>query len=100
MSIEQFRNRQSVSLGPDPASDGATTTEETGNVQVIHGIYMHSQPLGGMTVRRARAELFERLNLDPDAMAVVDGNPVDEDTILAEGQTLNFVKHAGERGSE
>lgn len=69
-----------------------------GDVEVIHGVYAHSLPLAGMTVRQARAELEQRMNIDPDAMAVVDGRETDEDTILAQGQVLNFVKHAGEKG--
>jgi hypothetical protein len=68
-------------------------------VEVIHGVYAHSLPLAGMTVRQARAELEQRMNIDPDAMAVVDGHEADEDTILAQGQVLNFVKHAGEKGA-
>jgi hypothetical protein len=31
-------------------------------------------------------------------MAVVDGREAGEDTVLAQGQVLNFVKHAGEKG--
>jgi hypothetical protein len=62
-------------------------------------VYAHSLPLAGMTVRQARAELGQRMNIDPDAMAVVDGHETDEDTVLAQGQVLNFVKHAGEKGT-
>ncbi len=102
MSHEQFRHAQ-LNLGPngDPddfAGGASTATESTGVVEVIHGVYAHSMPLAGMTVRQARAELEERMNLAPDALAVVDGNEVDEDTVLAEGQVLNFVKHSGEKG--
>ena len=86
--------------GGAPADDfGATATMPTGNVDVIHGVYAHSLPLAGMTVRQARAEVEQRMNIDPDAMAVVDGREVDEDTVLAQGQVLNFVKHAGEKGA-
>ena len=51
-----------------------------------------------MTVRTARGELEERMNIDPDAVAVVDGVEVDPDVTLREGQVLNFVKPAGEKG--
>jgi hypothetical protein len=82
--------------GPDPFdSEGAGVS---GSVEVIHGIYAHSQPIAGMTVRQARCELEESMNIDPDAMAVVDGHEVKDDAVLAEGQVLNFVKHAGEKG--
>jgi hypothetical protein len=99
MSNERERMND-FSPGPDPFSDdfAATATATQGSVDVIHGVYAHSLPLAGMTVRQARGELQERMNIDPDAIAIVDGNEVDEDTVLAENQVLNFVKHAGEKG--
>ena len=91
---------ESFGTGPDPFSDQFTssTAVADGRVEVIHGVYAHSLPLGGMTVAQARAELADRMNMDPEATAVIDGNHVPEDTILNEGNTLNFVKHAGEKG--
>jgi hypothetical protein len=100
MSIERERLTD-FSSGPDPFSDefAATAVAATqGNVEVIHGVYAHSLPLAGMAVRDARLELEDRMNIDPEAVAVVDGRQADEDTVLAEGQVLNFVKHAGEKG--
>lgn len=99
MTSEQLRHND-FSTGPDPFSDSASATAVAGegHVDVICGVYAHSLPLGGMRVRDARNELVERMNIDPEAVAVVDGNLVDEDTVLAEGQTLTFVKHAGEKG--
>ena len=47
---------------------------------------------------RARAELEERMNIDPEATAVIDGVEANEGTVLREGQVLNFVKPAGEKG--
>jgi hypothetical protein len=51
-----------------------------------------------MSVRDARSELQDRMNIDPDAVAVIDGVEVDEDAVLQERQVLNFVKRAGEKG--
>jgi hypothetical protein len=79
-----------------PPADGTTT--RSGRVQVIHGVYAHSLPLAGMTVRQARAELEERMNIDPIAVAVVDGAEAGEDAVLREGQVLNFLTPAGEKG--
>ena len=86
--------------GPEPFNDGfdTATAVADGRVEVIHGVYAHSLPLAGMTVRTARGELEERMNIDPDAVAVVDGVEVDPDVTLREGQVLNFVKPAGEKG--
>ena len=101
MSNERLRN-PSFTAGPDTAIDEFDTSTPTstgeGNIDVIHGVFAHTAPFAGMTVRHARAELEERMNIDPEATTFVDGNEVDEDTVLEEGQVLNFVKHAGERG--
>jgi hypothetical protein len=95
----QERIRDDDFTGAMPADEFfSTAAVPGGNVEVMHGVYAHSLPLAGMTVRQARAELEQRMNIDPDAMAVVDGHESDEDTILAQGQVLNFVKHAGEKG--
>ncbi len=84
-----------------PAGDdcaGTATATRFGRVDVIHGVYAHSLPLAGMTVRQARTELEERMNIDPEAVAVVDGSETLEDTVLREGQVLNFLTPAGEKG--
>ena len=99
MSTEQLTR---PGFGGDPkTTDEFGPAEDTpaGNVGVIHGIYTHSYPLAGMTVRRARAELSERFNIAPDALATVDANEVDDDFVLTVGQVLNFVKDAGEKGT-
>ncbi len=91
---------ENLDAGPDPFSDdfATGTATLTGRVEVIHGVYAHSLPLAGMTVRQARSELEDRMNIDPDAIAVIDGVEANEDTVLEENQVLNFVKPAGEKG--
>ena len=99
MQTETLR-RETLSTGPVPFGDefAAAGAAVTGRVDVIHGVYAHSLPLAGMAVRAARTELEERMNIDPDAVAVVDGVEVDENYVLRENQVLNFVKPAGEKG--
>lgn len=99
MPNEQLRHND-FSTGPEPFSDSecAAAVAGEGHVNVICGVYAHAMPICGMRVHDARNELVERMNIDPDAVAVVDGHLVDEETVLSEGQTLNFVKHAGEKG--
>ena len=99
MPIER-ENPELLSTGPDPLSDdfSSGTAVAEGQVEVVHGVYAHSLPINGMTVAQARDELAERLNIAPDALAVVDGHQVVDDTVLREGNVLNFVKPAGEKG--
>jgi hypothetical protein len=86
--------------GPEPFSDeqAPAADRREGRVDVIHGVYAHSLPLAGLSVRQARVELQERMNIPADALAVVDGVEAGEDTVLREGQVLNFIKPAGEKG--
>ena len=100
MSKERARSRE-VSTGPDAFSDGFESSPAVDtSVEVIHGVHSHTLPLVGMTVSQAREELSERMHIDPEALAVVDGEEVSQeaDFVLAGRQTLNFVKPAGERG--
>ena len=78
--------------------DEQAVATAVGDVSVVHGVYAHSYPLAGLRVRDARNHLEQRMNIDPDAVAIVDGDEASEDTMLAEGQVLTFVKHAGEKG--
>lgn len=102
MPTETMRPER-VSTGPALDSDEfatgtATLAPRTGRVDVIHGVYAHSLPLAGRTIREARQELEDRMNIAPEAVAVVDGLEVGEEEILNENQTLNFVSPAGEKG--
>lgn len=100
MSIEAMRPER-VTTGPAADSDEFATTAtlpRTGRVEVIHGVYAHSLPLAGKTVRECREELADRMNIAPEAVAVVDGVEVGEEEILNENQVLNFLSPAGEKG--
>jgi hypothetical protein len=100
MLSERTPHESLFSVGPQPFSDGFAPAATGGerHVEVIHGVFAHSLPLVGMSIGQARSELQERMHIDPDAVPVLDGQEVDEDTVLAEGQVLNFVKRAGEKG--
>ena len=98
MSNERERTA-ALSTGPDPSSDPFEPSDAgQGRVEVIHGVYSHSMPLVGMSVDQVRGDLSDRMHIDPQAVAVVDGDPVTEDFVLAEGQVLTFVKAVGEKG--
>ncbi len=88
------------STGRGPASDPfEPLSASQGSVEVIHGVYSHTMPLVGMSIDQVRGELSDRMHIDPEAVAVVDGEPVSEELVLAEGQVLTFVKPAGEKGA-
>ncbi|MFN3477060.1 MAG: hypothetical protein ACK4Z6_05845 [Candidatus Methylomirabilales bacterium] len=70
-----------------------------GKVRVIYGVHALEAPLAGRTVDDVRSSLEQALNISPRAVAVVDGIEVDANYILQEGEQLEFVRLAGEKGS-
>ena len=69
-----------------------------GLVTVLHAPYAEQLPVGEMSVRTVRERFTDRLDIHPDAEAFVDGNAVDDDTIVHEGQRLMFMRPSGEKG--
>ena len=51
-----------------------------------------------MSVRDIRDSFRDRLDIHPEAVAFVDGDPVDDDTVIHEGQRLMFMRPSGEKG--
>jgi hypothetical protein len=51
-----------------------------------------------MTVQQIRERFGDRLDIDPQSQAIVDGNEVNESTVVRAGQLLTFVRKAGEKG--
>lgn len=99
MAEKQKKHKLNLGGTPStPADLNDDVPQSAGNVDVIHGVYAHSLPLAGMSVKQARKELVNKMNIDPQATAVIDGNEANDNTILTEGQVLTFVKPAGEKG--
>jgi hypothetical protein len=67
-------------------------------VTVSHGPFAEDLPVAGMTISQVRSGFSDRLDIHPQAMALIDGNPVDDTTTLRAGQTLMFIRQAGEKG--
>ena len=69
-----------------------------GMATVTHGPYAEVLPIAEMTVSQVRSRFRDRLDIHPEAMAMLDGNPVDDTTTVRAGQTLMFIRQAGEKG--
>ncbi len=101
----QFRHLNSelgrlepISLGNPDDGEPQTRADST-NVTVSYGIHHGRYPIGGMTVRDARQALQKLINIDPSAVAVIDGSPVDEDQRVSAAVTmLAFVKPSAMKG--
>lgn len=68
-------------------------------VTVENGVNHLSAELGDKTVGEIRSMLRQALNIDPRAAAYVNGNSADADTMVADGDEVEFVKAAGTKGN-
>ncbi len=78
-----------------------SATAEAGiarRVRVVYGIHSLSVGVAGKTVSEVRVALGQAMNISPRAIALVDGQEVNEGQILLPGQYLEFVRQAGEKG--
>ncbi len=70
-----------------------------GSVFCRHGIHSGWFPIAGMRLGDARPILNQPLNIDPEAVAVVNGQIVGDDFIIGENvELLNFVKKSSIKG--
>jgi hypothetical protein len=93
--------REALGAGPDGAGLGSIFSDAAGDgslITVEYGLYREQLPGGGMTVRQIRARYADRFDIDPDSVAILNGRAVDENTMVSEGQELQFSKHIGEKG--
>jgi hypothetical protein len=85
------------------ASSGSSTLfEDAPDIQlpvtVSCGPYVEQLPVGNLAVSEIRRRFRDRLDLDPNSQAVLDGNDVGDETIVRPGQALMFTRRAGEKG--
>jgi hypothetical protein len=69
-----------------------------GQVKVSYGVHHLEAAIAGKAVGEVRQALKEPLNIDPRALALVNGRDVAASYILKEGDQLEFVRLAGEKG--
>ena len=83
-----------------PGGAGLFDDNEPSNqlVSVSSGPYLEQLPVGNMPVGEVRRRFADRFDIDPNAQAVLDGQPVDDQTTVQPGQALMFTRRAGEKG--
>ncbi len=70
----------------------------TGQVKISYGVHSLEAAIAGKSVAEVRQALKEPLNLDPRALALVNGRDAAASYVLKEGDQLEFVRLAGEKG--
>jgi hypothetical protein len=72
---------------------------ENKNVSISSGPYAEDLPVAGMTVGGIRTKFADRFDIAAKSQAVLNGNQVDDNTVLKAGEQLMFIQHAGEKGA-
>jgi hypothetical protein len=107
-SMEQLRNpRRSTRAeeglrGPAPFGAGSSENaalEDEGTVTVIWGANMDELPAAGLTIDELRSQLGSAYNIAPDAEVNVNGVTARGDTRVRSGDSVEFVRAAGEKGA-
>ena len=70
----------------------------SGMVKISYGVHNLEVAIAGKSVSEVRQSLKEPLNIDPRALALVNGRDVAASYILNQGDQLEFVRLAGEKG--
>jgi sulfur carrier protein ThiS len=70
----------------------------SGQVKISYGVHSLEAAIAGKSVAEVRQALKEPLNIDPRALALVNGKDVPAAYVLKEGDQLEFVRLAGEKG--
>ncbi len=70
----------------------------TGLVKISYGVHSLEAAIAGKAVGEVRQALKEPLNIDPRALALVNGRDVAAAYVLKAGDQLEFVRLAGEKG--
>jgi hypothetical protein len=69
-----------------------------GLVKISYGVHSLEAAIAGKAVAEVRQALKEPLNIDPRALALVNGRDAAASYVLKEGDQLEFVRLAGEKG--
>jgi len=98
-----MQEQRRPSLQPTGAGSGAAgiwddAGAEPGLATVAHGPYAEQLPVARMSVADVRARFGDRLDIDPGAVALLDGREAGEGDRVEPGQYLMFVRRAGEKG--
>jgi hypothetical protein len=92
LSSKRLKEAKGLPISAPPVGEGV------GKVRVVYGVHALSVGVAGRTVGDVRVVLGQAMNISPRAIALVNGQEVNEGQILLPGQHLEFVRQAGEKG--
>lgn len=93
---EKKRTEKENPIGGDGGSVFDNLTP--GVVHIGSGPYAEDLPVAGKTVGEIRQKYSDRYDINPQSVAIINGKPAGEDSVLMDRDTLLFIHHAGEKG--
>jgi hypothetical protein len=92
------RTKESSSSTVAKEAPPMSDEECTRDVEVIYGASVQTLALAGLTVAQARPLVETILAVNPRSPALLNGAPARANQVIGEGDLLEFVHHAGEKG--
>ena len=80
-------------------NSAASSSSSSPQVTIKYGVYTDKLPAGS-TVASARQRIGQLTQMSADTQAYVNGQKVDENTVLDGNSTVQFMKRTGEKGSK
>lgn len=96
--MELLRRRERPQTAGSTSFGTSAEAAVTTTAMIISGPYSQSLPVSGLSVGQIRQRLGTRLDIDPRAIAVIDGQDVSDEVVVRANSTLVFVSRAGEKG--
>ncbi len=90
-----------TNVRPGPAALGdifGSGNGDRAHATVSAGIHVEQLPVAGMSVAAVRERFASRLEITAETLGYISGHPVEEDTIIGEGEVLSFMRASGEKG--
>jgi len=103
MAQDQMEGEKLVARSAEPIQISSLkvkpipSVDEVAKVRVLHGANEYIET-SGQTVSQIRKRLRDVLNISKEAMAYVNNQLVDEETVLQKGDCLEFYKNVGTKG--
>lgn len=95
----QRTTQQQGTFSIQGTAEAATVPLAGRPVRLIAGADVQDLDLAGRTIAAARTLARALFGVGEDAVALIDGQRAEDTHVLAEGQLLEFVKHAGQKGT-
>jgi hypothetical protein len=105
MQLKQKRHAETALVPPTPIAAGGADAEPEPSGAAQRSVFCQCSihdghfPVAGMTVGEARRVLAPLLHIEPEAVAVINGQIVEGDVVIGDDVAmLNFVKPSSVKG--